>query len=113
MSVQFIFTTGLVYLFSAVNVRFRDIQHIIGNVLLLWFFLCPIIYPIDLIPENLRFTVYLNPMAILTNGYQEIFIYDRVPDPRALGIILILALGFLYCGIQVFERRKEYFAEEI
>lgn len=111
--VQFLFTVGLVYMFSAVNVRFRDVQHILANVLLLWFFLCPVIYPLKLIPEQYRFTFYLNPMAVLISGYQDIFIYNRVPDPRALGIVLILSLAILYLGIQVFERRKEYFAEEI
>lgn len=110
---QLLFTTGLVYLFSALNVRFRDIQHILNNLLVLWFFLCPIIYPVSQTPESFRFTFYLNPMAALAISYQDIFIWGR--PPNFLIIMSLLAVGFVITlfGLREFDRFKETFAEEI
>jgi lipopolysaccharide transport system permease protein len=49
---QTAFTWGLTLALASMNVHFRDVQHIVTNVLALWFFLCPIIYSIDHIPDR-------------------------------------------------------------
>ena len=104
---------GLVYFLSALNVRFRDIQHILGNLIVLWFFLCPIIYPVTNVPAGWRFTFYLNPMAILSISYQDIFIYARTPSLIPLFAVILVGLGCTYIGFAQFERLKETFAEDI
>lgn len=113
MLAQLLFTTGLVYFFSSLNVRYRDIQHILGNLLTLWFFMCPIIYPVPMIPQNLQFTYYLNPMAVLTVGYQDIFIHSKAPDLVSTLIIIGVGLVCMLVGFRQFERNKETFAEEV
>lgn len=110
---QFLFTIGLVYLFSALNVRFRDTQHILGNALVLWFFLCPIIYPVTQVPEGWRFTFYLNPMAIITMGYHDVFITGNRPDLLLMGGVSLFGVVILLVGVRLFERLKDTFAEEI
>ena len=47
-------TLALAYLISALNVTFRDLQHVVSNLLLMWFFITPIIYPVSTIPEQFR-----------------------------------------------------------
>ena len=113
MLAQFAFTTGLVYFFSAINVRFRDVQHILNNFLTLWFFICPILYPVSQTPEKLWFTFYLNPMAVLTMGYQDIFIHGVTPDLFNISMILVVGLLCTLLGFSQFDREKETFAEEI
>ncbi len=110
---QLVFTIGLVYFFSVLNVRFRDTQHIMGNFLVLWFFICPIIYPVTQVPEQWRFTFYFNPMAIITIAYQDIFIHGR--SPEFIPLLLSFALGVLItgAGVSLFERYRDTFAEEI
>jgi len=110
---QLLFTTGLVYLLSAVNVRYRDVQHILGNFITLWFFLCPIIYPVASVPEEWRFTFYLNPMAVITMGYHDVFINGQRPDLAALCAVVALGVALMYLGFRQFELGRETFAEEI
>lgn len=113
MLAQLLFTTGLVYFLSSLNVRYRDIQHILGNLLTLWFFMCPILYPVSMIPQDLKFTYYLNPMAALIVGYQDIFIHSKTPDLAAVLIVILVGLFCMLAGFRQFERNKETFAEEV
>lgn len=110
---QYLFTLGLVFLLAALNVLYRDVQHLMGNILTLWFFLCPIIYPLDFIPERFRGLLYLNPMGLVVKGYQDVFYHYRFPEPRALLVMAAFALGSFAIGFGVFDRYRHVFAEEI
>lgn len=110
---QFLLTTGLVYFLASANVKYRDTQHVLSNFLVLWFFLCPIIYPISQTPEEWRFTFYLNPMAVLTIEYQKIFLNGGAPDPLVIGLLTLFGIILTVLGFHQFERSKETFAEDI
>jgi len=112
--VQLIFTLAITYLLSALNVTFRDLQYIVSNVVMLGFFLTPVLYPASLIPEEFRaWVLILNPMASLTGAYQAIFFEHQNPDLVGLSVVLALSLGLLWIAASIFERRREEFAEAI
>ena len=113
VTAQVLFTTGLVYFFSAMNVRFRDTQHILANLLLLWFFLCPILYPITQVPAEWRFTFNFNPVALLVIEYQRVLIDGLRPSIKILSALIGLGALTTFTGFYVFERNKESFPEEI
>ena len=110
---QFLFTLGLVLALSALNVHFRDLTHILGNLLTLWFFVCPIIYPLKQVPERFRFLIDFNPMGLLTLMYQDLFFYDRLPDFKILGGLMLLGVIIIVVGNAVFNAYRESFAEDI
>jgi lipopolysaccharide transport system permease protein len=77
------------------------------------FFLTPIFYPLSLIPENLRFLVYLNPLAFIVNHFRRVIIFGQTPD---WGEFLILTAGtFIMCilGYVWFMKSKKTFADVI
>lgn len=112
--VQLLFTTALGYLVSALNVRFRDLQFLIGNLLLVWFFLTPVLYPPTAIPERYReLALYGNPMAIVMASYQAIFYGHRVPDLGPLLAVGGVSVLFLAWTAWVFDARREEFAEYV
>lgn len=111
--VQLIFIQGLALAFSAINVHFRDTQHVLGNFMTLLFFLCPIIYPATNVPEKFRFTLDLNPIAQFTVMYQQIFLEQRFPDLGNLAILALVSLLVFILGNQVFNKYREGFAELI
>jgi ABC-type polysaccharide/polyol phosphate export permease len=113
VGIQLIFTVGLAFMFSALCVHFRDIQHILGNCLTLWFFLTPIIYPITNIPEKFRFIVNLNPIAPLIFAYQDMFFYNRFPNLSQLSIVAMMAVVMYTMGSSIFEKYRGTFAEEV
>jgi lipopolysaccharide transport system permease protein len=113
-TIQLALTLGLSYLVSALNVTFRDLQHIVSNLLTLGFFLTPILYPVSIIPERFQgLAVMLNPMAALITSYQDIFYYQRIPQAAPLAVAASVALVLLVGASVFFERRREDFAELI
>ena len=112
-AVHLIFTYALALLLSAANVFLRDTKHVVNNLLTLWFFLTPILYPLSQIPEAFRPLVYFNPAAVITLAYQELFFWGRWPAWGPLAGVAALSLVLLVLAVVVFEHYKEYFAEKI
>jgi len=113
MAVQLVLTLGMVYFLSAITVRFRDTQHVLGNLITLWFFLTPVIYSIKNTPEDYRRLLYLNPMTALAVSYQDIFLYGKAPDVTDLLALGLLGVVVTLIGFRQFEIGKDMFAEEI
>ncbi|MGH7896869.1 MAG: ABC transporter permease [Candidatus Binatia bacterium] len=111
IALQCVFTLGLVLALAALNVHYRDVQHIVTNVLLLWFFLTPIIYPLEQVPENVRSIVLLNPMSQFAEIYQAIFVHMSWPGWPPFGILAICALVSLLVGARVFDGYRDSFPE--
>ncbi|MBF0291892.1 MAG: ABC transporter permease [Nitrospinae bacterium] len=113
MAVQLVLTLGLVYFLSALNVRFRDTQHVLGNLLTLWFFLTPVLYSVNNAPADYRHLLYLNPITTLAVSYQDIFLYGKAPDLTALLALAAFGAVVSLIGFRQFEIGKDMFAEEI
>lgn len=111
MALQCVFTLGLVLALAALNVHYRDVQHIVTNLLMLWFFMTPIIYPIEQVPENLRAFVLLNPMALFAEIYQSIFVNMSWPGWQTFGILVLYALASLLIGARIFDGYRDSFPE--
>ena len=61
MIVEYFLALGMAMLSSAVTVYFRDLEHILGIITMVWMYMTPIFYSIDMIPEKLRFVYHINP----------------------------------------------------
>ncbi len=110
--VQLVFTLGVSFLVSALNVAFRDLQQIMTNFLTLWFFVTPILYRPDDVPESFRrFYLIANPMSVIITSYQYIFYEHRLPHWRALTGVMLGSILLLWLASRVFEQRREEFAE--
>ncbi len=112
--VQFFFTTGLGLLLAALTVHFRDIKDILGNVLTLWFFSTPIIYPMQMAPEGYRWVLNLNPMTHLAISYQEV-LFHVGPHGHWKWLLAMGAASLVVflIGYFVFDRLRDSFAEEV
>lgn len=112
--IEFVFTFGLALGLSALTVHLRDIQHIVMNLLTLWFFASPIIYPMVQVPERFReIALRWNPMAYLITSYHKVFICGVAPSGLLLLIMFCVSLLVLWLGYLVFEKFRDSFAEEV
>lgn len=59
-----LFTAGMSFILSALQVFFRDTQHLYGVLLTIWMYATPILYPIDVIPQQLQAIFMANPLYI-------------------------------------------------
>lgn len=111
--IETLFVIALTLLVAIGNVYFRDLEHIVGVLVMMWFFLTPILYPLDIIPQELQRVFNLNPAAPIIDAYRAIFFYGRWPDWEVLGwLTLGLVFLFLICWC-VFMRWQRAVAEEI
>lgn len=110
---QTLFVLGLTLIFSALNVYYRDIKHFLEVVLQLWFWVTPIIWSIDLIPEKFRNLTYLNPFTPFVTAYRDVILRNNMPS--LLTVTAVIALGVLVflLGAAVFQKKQRRFAEEI
>ncbi|NTX01612.1 ABC transporter permease [Myxococcus sp. CA051A] len=113
--IQLIFTLAMTYILAAINVTFRDLQHIVGNILTMWFFTTPVLYQAStILDERVRTAVLVvNPMSSLMLSYQAIFYEHRLPDPLPLAALALFSLALLWGASILFESRREEFAESI
>ena len=111
---QLVLTIGLALLVSALTVHFRDMRDLLANLLTLWFFATPIIYPITQAPARVRWLLNLNPFTHLAIAYQEVLFR---PGPFAqvnrLVAVAVASIVVLFAGYFVFDRLRDTLAEEV
>ena len=112
--IQLVLTIGLALLVSALTVHFRDVRDLLQNLLVVWFFATPIIYPLWNAPERWRRVLELNPFTHLAVAYQEVLFrpgpFTVWPRLLAVGGASLLMLAF---GYFVFDRLRDTLAEEV
>lgn len=111
--VQQIFTYGLSLLFAAFNLFYRDIQYIISLMILLWMYLTPVIYPVEIFPENYRILFQLNPMAVIINAYRQVILGGGPPNFMSLGVALGLSCALLFVSYRLFKKMEGVFADVV
>ena len=124
IAVQFVLVVGLALIVAALNVFYRDVEHVLDVGLLAWFFLTPIFWELELLPNKLPLPwgdggidiwlleYRLNPMASLVTDYRYILLYDygiirHTVVPLAIGLVCLVV------GWYFFRRNAHRFAEEI
>lgn len=110
---QFILTVSFAYPLAALNVTFRDTQHTLGVLLQLMFYLLPIFYDLNQVPEHLRPLYVLNPMVMLLESYRAILIYGQPPAWQALLGLMVISGILLPIGYRIFKQQSQRFVEEI
>lgn len=117
--IQTAFVIGLGLLLSVLNVYFRDVQHLIGIVLQIWFYATPIVYPIIFVRDALAhhpilFTLYkLNPMVRFVGAYRSCLYDLRLPSWQDLTYVIASAVVMLVIGVVTFSKLEPKLAEEL
>lgn len=110
---QIAFTSGLAFVFSALNVFFSDVKHLLEIFLQIWFWLTPIIYPVNLVPEKFQSLYRLNPAVLFVESYRNSLLYNKGLSFSVLTSLFFIGLVFLVLGYLVFSGYNKKFAEEI
>jgi ABC-2 type transport system permease protein len=119
VALQALFVLGMSMLLSVIAVYFRDMEHLIGILLQLWFYATPVIYPkklaIDFLRDKptLRWFYEANPMGRFASIYRDLLYNLRGPkltDIAAVGIWTVVALAI---GALVFRKLEPRLAEEL
>lgn len=113
MIVEYLLAIGIAMLTSSLTVYFRDLEHILGIVTMAWQYLTPVMYSIDMVPEELLPIFHLNPMTAIIVVYRDILYYKTVPQVDTLSQALVMGVTTLVAGNLIFSRLQRGFAEEL
>lgn len=95
------------------NVRFRDVKHTLPFLIQIWMYASPVIYPLSMIPEHLRWVYSLNPMVGVIEGFRWALLGKGDPDIAALAIGAVVITLLLASGLVFFKRMERFFADLI
>lgn len=113
MLVEFTLTLGITLLTSALTVYMRDVAYILSIFVMAWQFLTPIMYSIEMVPEELLPIFRINPMTPIIVAYRDILYYKTIPDLSTLTTAFVFSMVILIIGELVFCRLQKGFCEEL
>jgi len=105
----FTFSIGLGLILAAMNVFFRDTGHLYGVITMSWMFLTPIIYPKELLSENMQVFLQYNPMYHFVEYFRDVLMYGNIPGLGVNMLCLAISFGVLAIGLVVFKMTQDKF----
>jgi len=106
-----IFVMAGVLICAAIGVFMRDLSQVIGLVVTMTFFLTPIFYPLQAVPERFRIVMRLNPLTSIIEQSRTVIIHGGMPDFLSLALYSLCALVSLAIGYWAFQRLRPGFAD--
>ncbi len=112
---------GMALIISSLNVFFRDTEHVLGTVMLAWFFLSPVIYEaayamphaVELLGPNACYLLFLNPMTGILTSYRAVFISSDIAGIHLVGMSFAVSWLLFFIGVSFFQRAQHRFGDEL
>ncbi len=107
---MFVFNLGLGLFLAQANVFFKDVQHIYSAVMVAWMYLTPIFYPIEALPELVRWCItHLNPLYYYVKQFRDIFYAGTLPQGEYVIAGCVASLVMLVFGTGIFLKKQDKF----
>ena len=111
--IQNLFTYGLSLLMAAFNLFYRDMQYLLNLVILMWMYLTPVMYPVEIFPEQYQWIFKVNPLAVMINAYREVILAGGSPNLASLGIAVLMSALLVAVGYNIFKKLEGQFADSV
>jgi lipopolysaccharide transport system permease protein len=109
----FVTALGVGLWLSALNVRYRDIQHAVPFLIQIWLFSTPIVYPSSLLSEPWRTIYSVNPLVGVVEGFRWALLGSGAAPGLSLAVSTLAALALLTTGAYFFRRIERSFADVV
>jgi lipopolysaccharide transport system permease protein len=108
--VQFLLTMGIALMVSTCNLFFRDMERLTGILVMIWFYVTPVLFPLNMIPPRFQWTIFANPMGSLVICWRSLFL--GVPlSPFHLAQAAAWAALIFVTGFGIYRSLEWRFAE--
>jgi lipopolysaccharide transport system permease protein len=101
---------------AALNVRFRDVGHLIPVLLQLWMYVTPVFYGSGLVPAQFRPWLYLNPMATVVDAFRWVLLDTRPPGeatPWTVVASALIVVALFISGWMFYRKTERTFADVV
>lgn len=109
----FFFTCGLSFFVASLGVYVRDALQGITIIVQVLFFMTPIFYPIEAVPDKYRIYLQLNPLSFFVEEVRKVLIWGKLPDWGTWALFMIISLVIAQLGLAWFMKTKKGFADVI
>jgi lipopolysaccharide transport system permease protein len=113
MLVTITMAIGLGLMVGVVNVFMRDIGQVVPVLMQFAYWFTPIVYMVHIIPEQYRGLLALNPLIPVITSYQDVMLYNRMPDLAGLAISLVLGLGLSVFSMIIFRKASPEMVDQL
>lgn len=104
-----VFSLGVGLALAALTVKFRDVMHLYGVFLTGLMYLTPVIYPMSILPNWVRFIVNLNPLTWMVEMFRDVMIYNTIPSFTKVVVSLVVSFAILAVGLWIFYKQQDDF----
>lgn len=108
--IQLMLITGLALFLSSFNLFYRDVQYVTNLILLMWFYLTPVVYPLSLVPQDYVWFYKLNPMVGIIEGYRSA-IFQTSFDTGTIAFSATISFLIFCFGFWTFKKMEKVFAD--
>lgn len=102
-----LFTLGAGLLLAPLAVFFSDVIELVGVLLMLLMYLTPVIYPMEIVPERLRWIIRFNPTRSILEVFRDPIYQGEIPPLSHLSVCVVIAVAALMIGLWVFRRSSD------
>lgn len=113
LAVQFVLMCGLAWLASALTVYVRDVPNVVTVGLTLLFYMTPVFYSLERVPERYRWILELNPLGTLIEGYRAALLGGDFPGALQFWGSVGAAFALAGFGLWLFIRLRPGFVDEL
>jgi ABC-type polysaccharide/polyol phosphate export permease len=113
MVVQLLFILGLTYLMAVIGTYVPDMGEVLRPVIRGTFFVTPILWPPERLPENLAWIEDYNPLAYLVEAYRDLILEGTLPGGLASLYFSLFSVALFIVGFALFVRFKHGFADQL
>jgi ABC-type polysaccharide/polyol phosphate export permease len=110
---HFFFSLGASLLASVFYVWVRDVQHILSIGLQAFFYITPVIYPLDILPPSFHKIFLLNPFYYFVQGFRYPVYFGQFPPLKMWGVVFLLTVVVLALGLGIFFRKERFFVFQL
>lgn len=107
IALQFLLTVGIMFPVSIASILFTDVQHALPVIFTSLFYLTPVFYPAEMIPQLFRPLYFLNPFAGLLTLFHRVLYEGRMPSLGLLAGTTTAACVLFLVGYALFDRYKD------
>lgn len=106
---QLMFTSGIAWILSILNLLVKDIQQSLSFITMILMIISPIAYTPAMVPNTLKFIIYLNPFSYYVWSYQDLFVRGIVS--HNIFIATLISIVIFMCGNHFYNKTKKVFYE--
>ena len=108
---QLSFTFGIGYIVAALNVLYRDMNQLIGLVIMIWIYFAPVMYSITIASPTIKDVLLINPMGAIIQAERDVIFTGHLTEPIFLWIAMAWTALALLGGLVLFKRTEPLFSE--